>query len=539
MRDSYLRLLCLAGLLLAGAGGCHRKGGAGAGSLALTPPAELGVIIGSLAEVVKPGPIAVEGYGLVGGLAGTGSGYCPPEVRTYLRQYILTQLPNERVNVDELIKSRNTAVVALEGTIPALPSMDEHFDVRVSLLPGSEATSIQGGWLYKSELVVKGTFGVRTRPLATVAGPVFSNVIGTTAVDLRNGYILGGGRTLYEYTAVLKLRKPDYRAASLIRNRLCERYGANIAQALSPGDISIRIPAEYRQRKPRFLALIPATFLEVTNELAEARINTYSQELASGDRENSEIVLEAVGRQSADQLASLLNASEAEVRLRAGRCLWSLGDDRGLAPLRDLALDPNSPYRLEALDAVMIPPRRAEAVTLAQRLLREEDKAIVLAAYESLRRIDDLSVSREFIGRSFLLEQVAQSSHKAIFVSRSGDPRVVLFGSPLPCRDNLFVEAPDQTVVLNARAGQDHIAISRKHPTRPGIVGPVRSRPNVADVVRTLGGEPVNTASGQVQNLGVSYAQVVAILQQMTVKDAVTAEFWAGPLPKIEPPVKK
>ena len=530
-------MLCVTGLLLAvAAGGCQKKETATAGSIALTPPVELGATIGSLAEVVKPEPVAVEGYGLVGGLAGTGSGYCPPEVRTYLKQYIATQLPNERVNVDELIESKNTAVVVLEAMVPATPSMGEHFDVRVALPPGSEATSIQGGWLYKAELVAKGTFGVQTRSLATVEGPVFINPIGTADLDLRSGHILGGGRTLYEYTVRLRLSKANYRAVSLIRNRLSERYGPNIANAVSPSLIEVTIPVQYRQRKTHFVSMLPATFLEVTNELTSARINTYIQQLAaSGDKAGSEIALEAVGRESTARLSTLLDSPDAEVRLRSARCLLALGDNRGLAPLRDLALDPKSPYRLEALDAVMILARRADAITLAHRLLRDDDVAVVLAAYDKLRQIDDRAVSREVIGRGFLLEQVVQSSHKAIFVSRSGDPRVVLFGAPLKCHDNLFVESPDQTLVLDARAGQGFVSVIRKHPTRPGVIGPIRSKPDVGEIVRILGDEPATGSAGPLQSLGIPYSQVIALLEQMSAKDAVAAEFWAGPLPKIGP----
>jgi hypothetical protein len=337
----------------------------------------------------------------------------------------------------------------------------------------------------------------------------------------------------------LKLSKANYRTASLIRNRLSERYGPNIANAVSPSLLEVTIPAQYRQQKMHFVAMLSATFLEVTNELTSARINTYVQQLAaSGNKADSEIALEAVGRESVGKLGALIGSADAEVRLRANRCLLALGDNRGLAALRDLALDPKSPYRLEALDAVMLLARRADAVTLAQRLLRDDDVAVVLAAYDRLRQIDDRVVSREVIGRGFLLEQVAQSSHKAIFVSRSGDPRVVLFGAPLQCRDNLFVESPDQTLVLDARAGQGFVSVIRKHPTRPGVIGPIRSRPDVGEIVRTLGAEPATGSSGPLQSLGIPYSQVVALLEQMCAKDAVAAQFWAGPLPKIGPSVK-
>lgn len=542
MKAIYWHLLWAAGLsaVLAPAGGCAKKEAGQAASIELAPQAELGPTIGSLATVVRPEPVAVEGYGLVGGLAGTGSAYCPPPIRAYLRQYILAQLPSERISVDELINSRNTAVVRLEGQVPAMPSEGDRFDVQVSLVPGSEATSICGGWLYKADLVAGGTFGVDTRPLAAVEGPVFVNPIGTVDPDPRSGYILGGGRALYEYAVLLRLRRPDFRMASLIRNRISERFGPNIAHAVSASEVEVRIPAQYRRRKARFVAMIPATFLEVTDGLVAARVNTLVHQLAvAGDKESNEIALEALGREAPPKLGVLLNSPDVEVRFRAARCVLALGDERGLGPLRELATNRASPYRLEALDAIMVSAKRNTAAALAQRLLRDDDVRTVLAAYEHLRRIDDPVVTREIIGRSFLLEQVVQTDRRAIFVSRSGEPRIVLFGAPLVCRDNVFVESPSGTVIIDSRAGQNHVSVIRKHPTRPGVIGPVMSGSRLTDLIRTLAGEPAPGEQGQPSALAVPYVEVVALLEQMTAKGAVAAEFWAGPLPKIDLMVKK
>jgi len=302
----------------------------------------------------------------------------------------------------------------------------------------------------------------------------------------------------------------------------------------------VRIPAEYRRRKARFTALIPAMYVEVSDDLVRTRMDGLIEELTtSGDKEAGEIALEAMGRESLTRLADLVAASDPEIRLRAGRVMLGLGDIRGLAPLRDLALDPRAPQRLEAIEAIMLSAKRVDAVTVAGRLLQDDDTAVVLATYDYLRQVDDRAVLREVVGRSFLLEQVPQSRHRAIYVSRSGDPRVVLFGAPLRCRDNLFVETPDQSLVLDARPGQGYVTILRKHPSRPGMIGPVRSGPDVAELVRTLGGEPEPAASGPLRKLGVPYAQVVAVLERLSAKDGVAAAFWAGPLPKIDLPVKK
>ncbi len=74
------------------------------------------------------------------------------------------------------------------------------------------------------------------------------------------------------------------------------------------------------------------------------------------------------------------------------------------------------------------------------------------------------------------------------------------------------MESPDQEVVLDSRTGQGYVSVIRKRPNRPGVIGPIRSSPDVANIVRTLGGEPAAGSSGQVQSLGIPYSQVISSL---------------------------
>ena len=520
--------------------GCGQKAKTEPNSIDLVPESKLGTRIGAVATVAKPAPVAVQGYGVVGALPGTGAGNCPPAVRNYLRRYIMTQAPAGGIDIDALLNSKNTAVVLLQGVVPAAASDGEHFDVRVSLAPGSEASSLYGGWLYKAELMPGGV-GSGARALATVEGPVFVNTIGVSKPDMREGYVLGGGRTIGNYRGALTLRKADFLLASQIRNRLNERYGSGTADALAPTTVGLRIPPEFQRRKLRFIEMVGAMYVDQTPELNEARINMYVQRLAvSNDKENSEIALEAIGWECLGKLGTLLQASDEEVRLRAARCMLNLRDDRGFVVLRDMMLSPKSPRRLEAMDAIAISARRNDATAVIRRMLRDSDSAVILAAYEHLRDLEDLSVRQEIVGRSFYLEQVAQMDRKAIFVSRSGEPRIVLFGVPLTCGHDLFVESPDGMVVINSKPGQEYVSIMRRHPTRPGIIGPMETGFGVDEIVRTLGSEfsPSNrerAASG----LGVCYADVATLVQQLAAKDAVEAEFWAGPLPKLGLIIKK
>ena len=517
--------------------GCGKPSKTGEGELA--PEIDLGTTIGSLAEVFSPESIPVEGYGLVGGLNGTGSAECPPQIRAYLKQYILTQSPE--LNVKRLISSRDTTVVVLQGIMPTAVSKSQYFDVRVVALPGTQTTSLEGGWVYGAELKAAGGWGITLKILATVRGPVFIDTISPSETSKKEGYILGGGRVLDEYKIMLVLKRPDYRITSLIRNKLNERFGSDTAKAVSLGQIELKVPAEYEGQKQRFISIVKATYLAQTPEITRERIRTFVKKLAvSEDKSGSEIALEAIGNESLSKLAALLNLSDEQVRLRAARCMLNLGSDKGLDALRQIAADKNSPYRLEALEAITTGASRNDGAAISRKLLRDDDFDIRLAAYEQLRKLDDIAITQRVIGRNFYLEQIAQSKHKGIFVSRSGRPRIALFGAPIYCRDNIFIQSANGDITINAPAGQKYISIIRKHP-RESNVPPIQLKSSFAlsDIIRTLCEEPLEKPDQGWRGLGVSYAEGIALLKQMSDKGAVQAEFRAGPLPKIGLIIKK
>jgi len=497
---------------------------------------EIGVetTIGSLVEILSVDSISVEGYGLVAGLNGTGSAECPPRIRAYLRQYILKQLPTDVLKPDEFISSLDTAVVQVEGMMPRTFAKNEYFDVKVTALEGTQTTSLEGGRLYRTELKAAGGFGLTIKVLGAAEGPVFIDTIGAKETNKRVGYILGGGTVLDKYRINLILRQPNYRIANAIRNKLNGRFGASTSKAVSPSQIEAEVPAKYKGQKQRFISIVKAIYLAETPEITAERISTFVRKLAvAGDKDITEAGLEAIGNESVGKLAALLNSSNEEVRLRAARCMLNLGSDVGLEALREIASTKGSPYRVEALEAIRAGASRNDAAVISRKLLRDDDFDIRLAAYEQLRKLGDIAITQELIARDFFLEQVAQTHHKGIFVSRSGQPRIVLFGAPIYCRENIFVQSPDGNITINAPAGQQYVSIIRKHPKRPNVTLQLRSSYDLSDIIRTLCKEPLKKEGEGRVGLNVSYAEGIALLREMCYKGAVDAEFRAGPLPKI------
>jgi hypothetical protein len=530
-----LKMLWITGLLSAGLllAGCGSTAETVADSGALAPQTDLGVTIGSMAEIFSADIVAVEGYGLVRGLRATGSAECPPVIRSYLEQQIFQQL-SEYKNVSQFINSLDSAVVYVAGLMPTAISPDPYFDVTVTALPGTQTTSLKGGWLYTTELVPAGRFGIALKALATAEGPVYLDEIGTGEKNEKAGYILAGGVARENYKTTLSLTSPGYKTTSAIRNKLNQRFGKDTAKALGPGQIELTVPQQYSSQKKRFISLVKAIYINHDQTATEKRISSAVKMLAVSEKKySSEITLEAIGNESLGKLAVLLKSSNEAVRLGAARCMLNLGSDAGLDVLRQIASDKKSPYRLAALQTIGNAARRNDAAAISRKLLRDDDFKIRLAAYEQLRKLDDISIRRQLVGGKFYLEQVSQTPHKSVFVSRSGQPKVVIFGSGVYCRDNIFVRSDDGRITINAPAGQKYVSLIREHPTRPNVLIQLKSSFELSDIIRTLCEEPDKKPQEGSVGLGVSYAEMIALLKKLYDGGMVQGQFQVGPMPKL------
>ena len=537
---NYLRktLWCVTLAFLAATFGC--AGGRTAKNQKAADSNAVNDTIGMYAEIFASDAIPVSGYALVGGLNGTGSSECPPQIRENLKKYILQRLGGAKVNVDELINSPDTAVVVVEGMIPPAASKNQRFDLRVTALPGTQTTSLEGGWLYGTDLFDTQQAGTSIKPLAAAEGPVFVDSTASDSQDQRVGYVLGGGSVIEEYKVNLALRVPDYRVASQIRNRINERFGYETAMALAPGNIELRIPTKYIDAKGRFIQLIRATYLFDSPELTAKRLMTNIEKLAgSKDKNPSEIALEAMGNITTPKLAALLNSSDPEVRLRAARCMFNLGDQRGREALWGMATDKNSPYRIEAINALANTAAGQDATSMFRSLLRDDDLTARLIAYDKLVRLKDAAVSRRLIANSFYLDQVTEAGKPAILISRRDQACVVILGAPIYCRSNTFIETHDGTITINVPAGEKYATIIRRHPKRTDTIIQLKSSLDIADIIETLCREPLAPTAEGGPGLGVPYSTLVGLLNKMVDSGAVQAEFYAGPFPKNMPIIKK
>jgi flagellar basal body P-ring protein FlgI len=491
--------------------------------------------IGDLAELVAFNPIPVKGIGLVVGLSNTGSAECPPAVRDYLRQYIQKQVgQNQTVNPDMMINSMDTAVVLVEGFMPAGAVKQETFDVSVKALPGTQTTSLAGGRLYTTELKLVGRVEetiTTSKTLALAAGTVYIDNIADPKPNQLTGFVLGGGKVIQDHQILLALFRPDFRTAATLRNRMNERFGRDTATAASENIIYLSLPEKFKDRKERFIELVKALYITSTAAAEDNQINSLIEKLQTGsEREKYETGLEALGKPAIRRLLPLLESDSLQTRFSAARCLLNIGDDRALKRLRDFAQDTTSPVHLAAIEAVGNAGQKRDCIALMNRMVRDEDFDVRYTAYKFLQKYNDISIVRTAVAKDFYIDQVLQLAPKTVYVSRKDEPRIVLFSAPIDCEKDIFIESDDGQIIINALPDKNRISVMRKHPVTGELMGPLKTSFRLADVIKILGDEPAPEDEKQRSGLGVSYSQIVELLKKMCEKGAVKAVFVPGQL---------
>jgi flagellar P-ring protein precursor FlgI len=453
-----------------------------------------------------------------------------------LEKYVWQQLPEgSKINPKEFIESLDTAVVEINALLPALSLAGEHFDIQLKPLSETQTTSLRGGRLYTAELKEKSrfvAFDVYAKTLADAHGPVFTF---TGGADNEQRYcIFGGGLVQQTVTVSLVLQEPDFYTAGVVRNRINERFGPGTANAISDRQIQISFPKGYRNNKIKFLRLISALYLSEQDEQKKTRIdNLITQLQQQTEKLSVEIAIEAIGRPALDKLNALLEHPDPAVRFSAARILLNIGDQRGLDVLQKVIEDSQSPRRLEAIEAVGQNAKPKEVLILLAPLLDEERIDIRLAAYEQLLGRNCPIIKRTNIANNFFLDRVLCGGPKAIYAYRKDSPRLVLFGSPLYCEKEkeIFVTLEDGAITINARPEDKSISITRRHPSKPRVIGPLKSGFEAGEIILTLCQDSETDQSDNSRpGLGIAYPQVIELLEKMCQSQAVIAQFIPGPL---------
>ena len=507
--------------------------------------------IGSMTYVQGRRLLRVRGYGLVTRLGGRGSRNCPPSIRRRLikeirRQRSANPLKSRNLpTAEKVIDSLDTAVVVVEGEIPAAAAKRRTFDLFVSAID-ADTRSLEGGYLLPCELKRFREGGpaevLEGKTCALARGPIFVNPFagagsGTT-VNPREGRVIGGGSSTVERNLTLISAIESYTTVARVEEVINQRFPNDkpVADAVSPTNVDLTVPPAFRGREGRFLELLLHLPMSRSPVQREGRTKMLVAELARPESPLNEVglALEGIGVSVIPMLQPLYTHPRRPVNFYAARTGLRLGDKLAVEVIIQHAKDPRSLFRRQAIRELGKCDKRHRAGAVLRDLLADPDPQICILAYEALRRVDPGSIAQVVVGtdpENFLLELVPSDGPPLIYARRSSIRRIALIGGDrMVCRPPLFFAEPGKPITISADAGDKELTILRKDRKGKTILGPIPAPLAVPSLIRFLGQNLTRDSARKVEGLDLDYAAILEVLYRLGAKKAINAQVrWEEP----------
>lgn len=532
MRFPAVLLLTLAALF---AVGCSKK-------VAVDPYKEQqqkvlnnrGRLVQDLARPANVHAAKIEGVALVRGLQGTGADEPPSTYQQLLLQDMQRDTEQKRTAKSQ-IASMNTAIVLLETIVPPGAKKGDRLDVGVKLLPNSEATSIQNGYVEDSELYQYMAADVIRRGyrLGVVNGFVTLDpdlIEKKSPVAYKQGKIIGGAVVSRSRPIWLEL-KEDERSAGIaqrIEDVVNKRFSyirpgyagkKKVAEAKAgAARINLEVPAEYRDNVVRYVNVVGAiSFFETDDELNDRIDKLAAQLLNPETSEFASIQLEAIGPSNAkvvDAIKRGLESPDDAVRFNSAitSSYFNLRSERQLTAkiLAEFARN-NATYRPAAIATMGVCMKTSFDVDSELRdLLSAESIETRYGAFRALwtRSPNDYMIQGENMGNQFSYHCLNCGGSPYVHISQSVRPEIVLFNS-----DEIYLQGfvdIEANPRLTIRSDEDDIIVKR-YELSDGVDEQRRVGYKLDDVVRAI------------VEIGGTYPDVVSFLTQAKNRQLIRA----------------
>ena len=512
-------------------------------------------------------PKPISGYGLVANLRGTGGCQAPTAVREYmikeLARHHFGSLETGWETPDKILDSKNFSIVRVEGFLPpgarAGSDWSSWFDVRLTALAESEATSLAHGDLYECDLKEGGANPLepgngKVMVLGQAAGAVFVNptYVSDTETDTaaarasrRSGFVLAGARVMEDRPLMLRLRAPERRIARAIEQRINERFAdvadedlqphgnsaaKKVANAQDEAMVYVYVPRCYADHWDHFAGIVRHLYVQGGNPAFAALRARQLADVAASDPEKGLLDIsyawEGLGKPALFALTPLLTDKHPEVRFAAARAAAFIGDRAAVPVLLDIAATVGDPFRVNAVETLGELPPTPMVNALCRNLLDSDEATVRIAAYQLLCRNGDPSIYTRWVrdgDKEIFALDIVRGGHPdgghigsgrpMVYATQQGVPRVAVFGTDtaidLPM---IFSTLEENRLMISTSPDGEALTVSYRSPYRRDLVGFTCS-PDLPELVAHLGGDGDTTDSTSKLHLG--YADVVAVLQAL------------------------
>lgn len=492
-------------------------------------------------------PVVARGYGLVVALKGTGGRLMPAEVRATMIQELARRGVGNPATCpadwdpslwtpEKLLNSADTAVVVVEGVIAPASTKDAKFDLRVSALPGTDVTSLEGGRLWTCDLR-PGPLLIGSRQARIIAegkGNIFINPFvepGATRKDAVNrlvGRILDGGMVTQDLPLKLRLATSSHTRSGAIQGAINSTFPrephqrVNTAHGENADSIELNVPPSFDGKTEEFIQLVRHLPLDVTATEATALAVRNALVANPGAATSAMWRFRALGKRALPIIQDLYSYSEEEPRMAALEAGAALDDALVVAPLLAMAKSGGTDNRIRAIELLGSMGFNPDVDLGLRPLLDDSDVDVRLAAFEALLKRNDPVIGQLEIEGKFDVALVP-SDKPLIYVAQSGRPRIAVFGD-LEVARPMTLSAWSNRLMLKADGGDENIQVFYR-PNGDGRPELQVVDPRLSEFLPFLGHK--TTVERPYPGLGLSYGETIGAIHQLWRAGYIKADFKA------------
>jgi hypothetical protein len=335
---------------------------------------------------------------------------------------------------------------------------------------------------------------------------------------------MDGGHVLNDWPVVLRLRQPQMALAKAFDNRVNQRFqaiadkkrqndkGFCVAEARDEGTVLLWIPNSFRGDWEHVVGIVSHLYTDGSPENTVQKAKLLAEEAVKPDAPLLDISYcwEGLGEKALPHIVPLMTSDKQDVAFAAARAAAFLGDASAVEVLIKMAGTKDHAFQLNATEVLGTLPQTQQITHALRKLLDSETALVRLEAYRILARERDVSIYTRVVDEKFVLDIVKSSGPPIIYASRQGVPRLAIIG------DRTSVETPVTFTAMN-----EQLSITSSDPSpllkvfyrgkemRQPLT--VLSRPDLAELVARLGGEPRDAK----ERMNFSYGDILGILQSM------------------------
>jgi len=264
--------------------------------------------------------------------------------------------------------------------------------------------------------------------------------------------------------------------------------------------------------------------LETTNRYAEIDLEMKAKALAAEAIKPGAPLMdisycwEGIGEESLPVVQKLYTNASPDVAFAAARAGAFIGDSSADETMQEIARNDANPFQLNAVKVLGALPTSPRVDRMLGALLATKNALVRVEAYRVLAEHEATPIISRAIDGQFAIDQVATDGPPLVYASRTGIPRIAVFGQNISLNQPIMYTAMDDRLTICTAPDGKSITVfdrtSRLTPT--GIQA--QFRPDLYEVIWRLAG-------GSDEGFRFGYSDLVGILQGLSNGKHIPAAF--------------